>query len=77
MHNHFREQMDAGLKQLADNQGKNGLPAAPDTGTFASNDVPPAEPDSDVQAQVQGLQNEADQAEKDVNQPASGRGGTK
>jgi len=77
MHNHFREQMDAGLKQLADNQGKNGLPAAPDTGTVASNDVPPAEPDSDVQAQVQGLQSEADQAEKDVNQPASGRGGTK
>ena len=23
MHNHFREQMDSGLKTLADNQGKN------------------------------------------------------
>lgn len=77
MHNHFREELDAGLKQLAENQGKNGLPAAPDTGTIASNDVPPAQPDSDVQAQVQGLQNEADQAEKDVGQPASGRGGAK
>ncbi|HEY6268778.1 MAG TPA: hypothetical protein VIX11_10800 [Candidatus Acidoferrum sp.] len=29
MPNHFREQMDAGLKTLADNQGKNGLPSAP------------------------------------------------
>jgi len=77
MHNHFREQLDAGLKQLADNQGKNGLPAAPDTGTVASNDVPPVEPDNDVQAQVQGLQGEADQADRDVNQPAAGRGGTK
>lgn len=77
MHNHFREQLDAGLQQLSANQGKNGLPAAPDTSTTTSNDVPPAEPDSDVQTQVQGLQGEADQAEKDVAQPASGRGGTK
>ncbi|MFZ3211984.1 MAG: hypothetical protein WA188_10745, partial [Terriglobales bacterium] len=77
MQNNFRQQMDTGLKQLADNQGKNGLPAAPDTGTVASNDVPPVQPDKDAQAQVQGLQNEADQAEKDVNQPASGQGGTK
>lgn len=78
MHNHFREQMDAGLKQLADNQGKNGLPAAPDTSTVASSDVPPVQPDNDVQAQVQGLQSEADQAEKDVNQKSgAGGGGTK
>ena len=33
MHNQLRIQMDAGLKELADKQGKNGLPAAPDTKT--------------------------------------------
>ncbi len=77
MYNHFREQLDAGLKQLAENQGKNGLPVAPDTSTIAATDVPPVEPDSDVQAQVQGLQSEADQAEKEVGPAASSRGGTK
>src|SRR5271168_2578339 len=34
MHNHFREQVDAGLESLAKNAGKNGLPAAPDTKTI-------------------------------------------
>jgi len=78
MQNHFREQMDTGLKTMADNQGKNGMPAAPDTSTVASNDVPPVQPDKDVQAQVQGLQSEADQAERDVNQQsANGRGGAR
>ena len=33
MHNSLRETMDEGLKKLADNNGKNGLPAAPDTKT--------------------------------------------
>ena len=35
MHNQLRIQLDAGLKELADKQGKNGLPASPDTKTTA------------------------------------------
>jgi hypothetical protein len=68
MHNRFREQLDTGLKQLAANQGKNGLPAAPDTSTVAAPGVPTPEPDQGVSDELQGLQNEADQAEKDVGQ---------
>ena len=68
MHNRFREQLDAGLKQLAANQGKNGLPAAPDTSTSAATDVPTPEPDKDVYTQMQGLQKEADEAEQEVKQ---------
>jgi len=75
MHNHFREQLDAGMQQLADNSGQNGLPHAPDTSTIPSNDVPPAAPDGDAQSQVQGLQGEADRAEKDVTAAGSGQGG--
>ncbi|MBZ5511962.1 MAG: hypothetical protein LAN70_12430 [Acidobacteriia bacterium] len=71
MHNRFREQLDAGLQQLAANQGKNGLPAAPDTSTSAAADVPTPEPDKDVQAQLQGLQKDADDAEQDVKQNSS------
>ena len=78
MHNRFREQVDAGLKQLAANQGKNGLPAAPDTSTSAAADVPTPEPDKDVYAQMQGLQKEADEAEQDVkHSPSSPTGGGK
>ncbi len=72
MHNRFREQLDAGLKQLAEKQGGDGLPAAPDTSTSrADKDVPVPEPDKDVYAQLQGLQKEADQAEQDVKQHSS------
>ena len=49
MHNHFREQLDSGLKTLADNQGKNGLPAAPDTKTRANPDGQ-VKPDTSVKA---------------------------
>jgi hypothetical protein len=68
MQNRFREQLDNGLKQLSANQGKNGLPAAPDTSTVAAPGVPTPEPDQDVSDQLQGLQTEADKAEKDINQ---------
>lgn len=73
MHNHFREQLDNGLKHLADNQGKNGLPAAPDTATSAAPDVPTPEPDQDAQAQLQDVQNEADKADRDVGRPGGGQ----
>ena len=71
MHNRFREQLDLGLKQLAANQGKSGLPAGPDTSTSAAAGVPAPEPDKDVYIQMQGLQKEADDAEQDVRQYSS------
>jgi len=75
MHNRFREHLDAGLKTLADNQGKNGLPKAPDTRT-RSGEVPPPPPDSGVDAKLQAQQAEADQAEADAQKEAgAGQGG--
>ena len=47
MRNHFQEQLDSGMKDLAEKQGKGGLPKAPDTGTTAS-DVPPPSPDTNA-----------------------------
>ena len=72
MHNHFREQIDAGLQTLA--AGGKGLPKAPDTGT-SSGEVPPPRPD-DVDAQLQQEQKDADQTEREVTQQApAGQGG--
>jgi hypothetical protein len=76
MHNHFREQMDAGLKTLADNQGKNGLPSAPAAasprqnadGTAAADDA------AAIAAQLNQQQQEAEQAETEVQQAASASG---
>ncbi len=69
MHNQFRQQIDSGLKTLADNQGKNGLPAAPDTRTSAG-EVPAPAPD-DVQTELQKQQADANQTETDVKQQVS------
>ena len=68
MHNHFREQVDAGLENLAKNAGKNGLPAAPSTSTIGG--APPA-PDASAAAQLQQQQKDADQAEAEAKQDAS------
>jgi hypothetical protein len=67
MQNHFREQIDAGLKTLAENQGKGGLPAAPDTRTQPG-EVPPPEPDANIATMLQHQQHQADQTEKEVQQ---------
>ena len=72
MHNHFRERIDDGLKQLAENNGKNNLPKAPDTQTKAG-DVPAPAAD-DVQADLTNQQKEADQTEKEVKQQVSTSG---
>lgn len=72
MHNHLRETLDSGLKELADKQGKNGLPAAPDTGT-SSGEVPAPTADSNVSNDLDQAQKDADQTEADVN--SSGNGG--
>ena len=68
MHNQLRIQMDAGLKELADKQGKNGLPAAPDTKTQAG-EVPAPSPDTSVGSDLKAQQQEADQAEAEAKQP--------
>jgi hypothetical protein len=65
MHNHFREQLDSGLKALADNSGKNGLPNAPDTGT-TSGEVPAPPPDAGAADQLQTQQQQADQTQAQV-----------
>jgi len=72
MHNHFREQMDAGLKTLADNQGKNGLPSAPAAASPHVNADGTAAPDdaAAIAAQLNQQQQEAEQAETEVQQAA-------
>jgi hypothetical protein len=62
MHNQFREQLDSGLKTLADKGGTGGLPKAPDTAT-TNGEVPPPPPDSVVADQLQAQQQQADQTE--------------
>ena len=62
MHNQFREQLDSGLKTLADKGGTGGLPKAPDTAT-TNGEVPPPTPDSAAADQLQTQQQQADQTE--------------
>jgi hypothetical protein len=70
MQNAFRERIDDGLKTLADNQGKNGLPASPST---AATPVPGSQvqPDLDAVASLQKQEQDADAAEKEVAQSAN------
>jgi len=75
MHNHFQEQLDNGMKALAEKQGTGGMPKAPDTGTTAS-DVPPPQPDTNAAKDLADQQAAADQAEAQVKQEtAEGPGG--
>jgi hypothetical protein len=67
MHNQLRIQMDAGLKELADKQGKNGLPAAPDTKTTAG-EAPAPTADTNVQNDLQQQKKDADAAEAEAKQ---------
>ncbi len=74
MQNHFAEQLNSGLGELAKKQGTGGIPKAPDTGTTAS-DVPPPEPDTTAEKTLQDQQAAADQAEAQVKQEAAASGG--
>jgi len=67
MHNSFREQLDSGLKTLAEKSGTGGLPKAPDTQTTAG-EVPPPSPDRNVDAQLADQLKQADQAEREFQQ---------
>jgi len=67
MHNHFREQIDDGLGELAKNQGKNGMPAAPAGSTVSKvNPDGVAQVDPNAAADLTKQQQEADATEKEV-----------
>jgi hypothetical protein len=65
MHNHLRQLLDSGLKTLADNSGRNGLPSAPDTTTRAG-EVPLPEVDASVDSDIQQQQSDADRMEQEA-----------
>jgi hypothetical protein len=71
MRNHFQEQLDNGMKALAEKQGTGGLPKAPDTSTTAS-DVPPPPPDTNAAKDLTDQEAAADQTEKQVKQETAG-----
>jgi hypothetical protein len=73
MHNHFQEQLDNGMKDLAAKQGTGGLPKAPDTSTVAS-DVPPPPADASAEKTLQDQQAAADQTEAQVVKEAFSQG---
>ena len=73
MHNHFQEQLDNGMKDLASKQGSSGLPKAPDTTPIAS-DVPPPAADTSAEKALQDQQAAADQTEAQVAKEAFSQG---
>ena len=73
MHNKFEEQLDNGMKDLANKQGQNGLPKAPDTKTTPS-DVPPPPPDASAAKALEEQQSAADQTESQVVKEAFSQG---
>jgi hypothetical protein len=75
MHNHFQEQLDAGMKELAAKQGTGGMPKSPDTGTTAS-DVPAPAPDKSAAQSLADQDKSADQTEADVKQETASGGGS-
>jgi hypothetical protein len=74
MHNHFEEQLQNGMKALAEKQGTGGMPKAPNTGTTEAAVQPPA-PDKDAAKDLADQQTQADQAETQAKQDASDSGG--
>jgi len=75
MQNHMRETIDQGLQDLKDKQGKNGLPQAPPS---AQGQTAPAQfaavappPDPNVGAEIQQVDQQGDQSEKEVTAEAS------
>jgi len=73
MHNKFEEQLDNGMKDLANKQGQNGIPKAPDTKTTPA-DVPPPPPDNNAVKTLQEQQSAADQTEAQVVKEAFSQG---
>jgi hypothetical protein len=67
MHNDFRAKLSEGLNQLAQNQGKNGIPAGPPAAS-KPNPTGQAQPDLTVEADLKTQQDEVAQAESDIQQ---------
>jgi hypothetical protein len=65
MSNHMREKVDDGVGQLAQDQGKNGMPGAPAAKPVQVADAQ-ATPDLDAQHQLQQQQHTADAAQRNV-----------
>jgi hypothetical protein len=61
----LRQLLDTGLKTLADNSGKDGLPPAPDTSTRPG-EVPPPPVDVTVDSDLQQQQSDADRMEREA-----------
>ena len=74
MHNHFAEQLDNGMKEMASKQGTGGMPKAPDTSTVPS-DVPPPAPDKSASQALADQDKAADQAVSDAKAEAASSGG--
>jgi hypothetical protein len=78
MANHFRENVDDGVGQLAQSRhpyGSNGLPPAPPASPVQVADAQ-AKPDLDAQHQLQDQQHTADQAQRSVQQSMTELGAT-
>ncbi len=67
MRNHLEEQLNDGMKELAEKQGKGDMPKAPDTGMTVS-DIPAPEPDKDAAKELTDQDSAATQAETQAKQ---------
>ena len=65
MYNNLRQNMGQGMKEMANNSGKNGLPKAPDT-TTTGGEVPAPTADNNVKDDLQQTQKDADQVESEA-----------
>ena len=70
MYNNMRQHISEGMKEMAANSGKNGLPTAPDTKTTAG-EVPAPAADPSVSDDLQKAQTDADQAEAEAKQQSN------
>jgi len=70
MHNDFRAKVSEGLAKLAENQGKKGLPSGPPV-EAKLNPNGQAQPDPSIEAALKAQQEEAGQAESDVQQAST------
>jgi len=70
MRNHLEEQLNNGMKELAEKQGKGDMPKAPDTGMTVS-DIPPPEPDKTAAKELTDQDTAATQTETQAKQEAA------
>jgi hypothetical protein len=75
MYNHFQENLQNGMSELAKKQGTNGMPKAPDVATTPS-DVPTPQPDADAAKTLQEQEQQADQAVQEAKQESATTGGS-